>query len=209
MYYLCTLCFTKIWKIIRHLLSKIFVQMYRSKEFWIIHVNLPFTLNAHFDVILTVICEGETKSQIDGETRATCEVETTSHFDGETKAIWDGETKSHFDAETKATYEVETTSHFDGETKAKNEFVLRSRIAFTLTSVRLRLRRFCEIATSERRRFATAKRSRISTAKRRWKISKCEKWELFFSVMRLRIEVANRRRFTFEMHSGNEGDCEK
>ena len=209
MYYLCTLCFTKIWKIIRHLLSKIFVQMYWSKEFWIIHVNLPFTLNAHFDVISTVICEGETKSQIDGETRATCEVETTSHFDGETKATWDGETKSHFDAETKATYEVETTSHFDGETKAKNEFVLRSRIAFTLTSVRLRLRRFCEIATSERRRFATAKRSRISTAKRRWKISKCEKWELFFSVMRLRIEVANRCRFTFEMHCGNEGDCEK
>ena len=141
MYYLCTLCFTKIWKIIRHLLSKIFVQMYWSKEFWIIHVNLPFTLNAHFDVISTVICEGETKSQIDGETRATCEVETTSHFDGETKAIWDGETKSHFDAETKATYEVETTSHFDGETKAKNFEMWKMRIIFQRNATSYRSRK--------------------------------------------------------------------
>ena len=154
MYYFCTLCFTKIWKITWHLLSNIFVQIYWSKRFWTSYVSLPFTLDAHFDVISTVIC--------------------------------DGETESHFDGETKATCLVETTSHFEGETRAKNEFVLRSRIALVLTSFRHRLRRFCEIATSERRWFETAKRSRISTVKRRrlaW-------------LKRHRISRAKRRRKT-------------
>ena len=63
-------------------------------------------------------------------------------FDVITKVMWDGDTRSQIDSETRTTCEFETKSHFDGETKAKNEFVLRSRIAFGSMSNRLRLRRF-------------------------------------------------------------------